>query len=131
MTDAEVIVAGGGPAGAATATWLANEGIHVLVLDRAAFPRDKACAEFLSPGAVAALEQLGVLEDAEPLERRDGARREELGAGLVPGEGGPVEHEHVPALAREQRRRRRTGGPAAHDDHLSIHHGRTAAIATR
>jgi geranylgeranyl reductase family protein len=64
MTDAEVIVVGGGPAGAATATSLAAEGLHVLVLDRAAFPRDKACAEFLSPGAVAALERLGVLEDA-------------------------------------------------------------------
>jgi geranylgeranyl reductase family protein len=64
MTDADVIVAGGGPAGAATATQLAAAGVHVLVLDRAAFPRDKACAEFLSPGAVAALERLGVLREA-------------------------------------------------------------------
>ena len=62
MTDAEVIVVGGGPAGAATAAWLASGGVDVLVLDRAAFPREKACAEFLSPGAVGALERLGVLE---------------------------------------------------------------------
>ena len=67
MTDAEVIVAGGGPAGAATAARLAGEGVDVLVLDRASFPREKACAEFLSPGAVAALDRLGVLADAAAL----------------------------------------------------------------
>jgi flavin-dependent dehydrogenase len=64
VTDAEVIVAGGGPAGAATAARLAAEGVDVLVLDRASFPREKACAEFLSPGAVDCLAQLGVLAPA-------------------------------------------------------------------
>ena len=64
MTDAEVIVAGGGPAGAATAAFLAADGVDVLVLDRAAFPREKACAEFLSPGTVDALERLGVVDAA-------------------------------------------------------------------
>ena len=39
--DADVIVAGGGPAGAATAFFLARAGCDVLILDRAAFPRDK------------------------------------------------------------------------------------------
>jgi len=62
--DADVIVAGGGPAGAATAALLAERGVDVLLLDRASFPREKACAEFLSPGAVAALDRLGVLESA-------------------------------------------------------------------
>ena len=66
MTDADVIVAGGGPAGAATAARLARAGAHVLVLDRSSFPRDKACAEFLSPGAVAALERLGTLAAVAP-----------------------------------------------------------------
>lgn len=61
MTDAEVIVVGGGPAGAATATRLAAGGFDVLVLDRATFPREKACAEFLSPGAVSELDRLGVI----------------------------------------------------------------------
>lgn len=64
MTDAEVLVVGGGPAGAATAVRLARAGRDVIVLDRAAFPREKACAEFLSPGAVRALDALGVLPDA-------------------------------------------------------------------
>ncbi len=64
MTRAEIVVVGGGPAGAATAARLAAEGREVIVLDRARFPREKACAEFLSPGAVAALGSLGVLDDA-------------------------------------------------------------------
>jgi geranylgeranyl reductase family protein len=59
--DAEVIVVGGGPAGAATAAQIAARGRDVLLLEKAGFPRDKACAEFLSPGAVAALDRLGVL----------------------------------------------------------------------
>ena len=64
MSDAEVIVVGGGPAGAATASRLAAAGVDVLVLDRARFPREKACAEFLSPGTVDALSRLGVLDAA-------------------------------------------------------------------
>lgn len=56
-----MIVVGAGPAGAATAAQLARAGRDVLLLDRAAFPREKACAEYLSPGVVAALDDLGVL----------------------------------------------------------------------
>ncbi|HEY4734623.1 MAG TPA: FAD-dependent oxidoreductase [Gemmatimonadaceae bacterium] len=63
--DAEVIVVGGGPAGAATAWALAREGADVLVLDRATFPRDKVCAEYLSPQASRILSDMGVLEDVE------------------------------------------------------------------
>lgn len=48
MIDAEVIVAGAGPAGAAAALVLAGAGRSVLVLDRAAFPRDKLCAGLLT-----------------------------------------------------------------------------------
>jgi flavin-dependent dehydrogenase len=64
VNDAEVVVAGGGPAGAATAALLAAEGVDVVLVDRARFPREKPCAEFLSPGTVAALDRLGVLADA-------------------------------------------------------------------
>jgi geranylgeranyl reductase family protein len=41
--DAEVIVVGGGPAGALAALALAGRGIDVLVLDKKRFPRDKPC----------------------------------------------------------------------------------------
>jgi menaquinone-9 beta-reductase len=63
--DAEVIVVGGGPAGAATAWSLAREGVDVLVLDRARFPRDKICAEYLSPQVSRILSDMGVLEEIE------------------------------------------------------------------
>ena len=58
----DVIVVGGGPAGVAAATWLAKEGYAVTLLDRARFPRDKACGEFLTPQAGRLLAQLGVWE---------------------------------------------------------------------
>jgi len=57
--DAEVIVVGGGPAGASTAYGLAKEGVDVLVVDRAKFPRDKICAEYLSPQASRILSDMG------------------------------------------------------------------------
>lgn len=55
-------VVGGGPAGTATAIFLARRGYDVALLDRAPFPRDKPCGEYLSPGAVTLLrDELGVL----------------------------------------------------------------------
>ncbi len=44
----DVIIAGAGPAGAAAALILARAGARVLVLERAAFPRDKLCAGLLT-----------------------------------------------------------------------------------
>ncbi len=58
--DAEVIVVGAGPGGSATATLLAAAGHEVLVLDKASFPRHKACSEYLNPGGVRVLGVLGV-----------------------------------------------------------------------
>ena len=63
--DAEIIVVGGGPAGASTAHALASSGHDVLVLDRARFPRDKVCAEYLSPQASRILALMGALEQIE------------------------------------------------------------------
>lgn len=65
MRDAQVIVVGGGPAGSSTAFFLAQQGIDVLVLDRARFPRDKTCSEYLSPEASRVLDQMGVLAAIE------------------------------------------------------------------
>jgi geranylgeranyl reductase family protein len=58
----DVVVVGAGPAGSATAARLAAGGWDVVLLDRARFPRPKPCAEYLSPGGVAALRRLGVFE---------------------------------------------------------------------
>ena len=59
MTDRwDAVVVGAGPAGATTALLLARAGASVLLLDRARFPRDKACSEYLSPATTEVLERL-------------------------------------------------------------------------
>ncbi len=60
--DAEVVIVGAGPAGSALAILLARRDISTVVLDRSTFPRPKPCGECINPGAVAALERLGVLD---------------------------------------------------------------------
>ncbi|PWD50546.1 FAD-dependent oxidoreductase [Serinibacter arcticus] len=57
---ADVIVVGAGPGGAATAHYLAQRGLQVVVLDKATFPRDKICGDGLTPRAVAELISMGV-----------------------------------------------------------------------
>lgn len=57
----DAIVVGGGPAGSTTARLLAEAGCRVLLLDKAAFPRHKACSDYLNPAAVRELRALGVM----------------------------------------------------------------------
>lgn len=61
----DVVIVGGGPAGSSLAVSLARRGAHVLILDRARFPRPKPCAEYLSPQASRVLHSMSVLEDVE------------------------------------------------------------------
>jgi geranylgeranyl reductase family protein len=63
----DVIVVGGGPAGAATAGFLARAGHDVLVLDEARFPRDKVCGESVSPEAWRLLAELGAADAVRAL----------------------------------------------------------------
>lgn len=56
----DVVVVGGGPAGCAAGMRLARRGYRVRLLEKAILPRDKPCGEYLSPGAVQALQALGV-----------------------------------------------------------------------
>lgn len=58
---ADAVVVGAGPAGAATAILLAEQGLSVVLLDRARFPRSKICGEYLSPEGSRILDRLGVL----------------------------------------------------------------------
>jgi geranylgeranyl reductase family protein len=58
----DVVVVGGGPAGAATAVFLRQQGHDVLLLDQARFPRDKVCGEGVSPEAWRLLRAMGAAE---------------------------------------------------------------------
>lgn len=62
---AQVIVVGGGPAGSSAAWHLARAGADVTLVDRARFPRDKPCAEYLSPEASRLLHAMGALDACE------------------------------------------------------------------
>ena len=56
----ELLVVGGGPAGAAVAIPLACAGWQVTLIERSAGPHDKVCGEFLSEEAILYLRALGV-----------------------------------------------------------------------
>ena len=56
MRTVDTIIVGGGPAGSSCAWGLRRRGIDCLVLDRAAFPRLKLCAGWITPEAVRDLE---------------------------------------------------------------------------
>lgn len=58
--NADVVVVGAGPAGAAAASHLALGGCRVVLFDKARFPRDKCCGDGLTTGALRRLAELGV-----------------------------------------------------------------------
>lgn len=58
----DVIVIGGGPAGSTAALHLASAGHHVLLLERAAYPRPKACGDLLIPDTIGALRRAGLYD---------------------------------------------------------------------
>lgn len=62
---ADVLVVGLGPAGAATAIRLARRGLRVVAVDRAVFPREKPCSEYLSPEGARQLSEIGALDQVE------------------------------------------------------------------
>ncbi|MEU3450845.1 NAD(P)/FAD-dependent oxidoreductase [Streptomyces thermolilacinus] len=115
----DVLVAGGGPAGLATAIRAALAGMEAVVVEPRPNPVDKACGEGVMPGGVRSLRALGVEPAGHPLHGiryvegphraqaafRDGtglgvrrtvlsaalaARAAELGVRVVPGRVGEV-----------------------------------------
>lgn len=58
--DADALVIGAGPAGAATAIGLAAAGWRVLLVERQAYPRPKVCGGCISAGTLSLLDTLGV-----------------------------------------------------------------------
>jgi len=58
--DADVIVVGAGPSGAATAFHAASAGLDVLLLEKTSFPREKVCGDGLTPRGVKGVLRMGI-----------------------------------------------------------------------
>ena len=82
MVRFDAVIVGAGPAGSTAALCLARAGARVALVDRRAFPRDKACGDLVGPRGVRLLDELGVL----PAVLAAGARR--VGDMIVVGPSG-------------------------------------------
>ncbi|MGZ4582652.1 MAG: NAD(P)/FAD-dependent oxidoreductase, partial [Nocardioidaceae bacterium] len=122
----DLLVAGGGPVGLATAIRARLAGLEVTVVEPRDDPVDKACGEGLMPGAVAGLRVLGVEPRGRPFEgiryvsdRREVRARFRAGPGL--GVRRTVLHDALAARATElgvRRVRGRVGGVQQGPDHV-------------
>ena len=63
MMECDVAIVGAGPAGCSTAITLAQRGYQVALIDRASFPREKLCGDFLNPINWPVLDELAVSHD--------------------------------------------------------------------
>jgi geranylgeranyl reductase family protein len=61
VEEHDITVVGAGPGGAATAYYLAQQGLDVLLVDKASFPRSKTCGDGLTPAALRVVEDMGIL----------------------------------------------------------------------
>lgn len=55
MRAVDAVIVGGGPAGSSCAWALVRAGLQVVVVDKAAFPRDKVCAGWVTPAVLTSL----------------------------------------------------------------------------
>jgi len=107
----DVIVIGGGPAGSSAAIRLARSGRRVALYEKAHFPRPKLCGGFLSPEALADLEDLNVLAPlrqagAVPLHRTViASRRGALVESPLAGEALSVSRDILDQLLLQKARR--------------------------
>jgi geranylgeranyl reductase family protein len=74
MDRFDVVVVGGGPAGASAAYWLAEAGHDVVVVEKKRFPREKTCGDGLTPRAVRQLNEMGLADRLEEYHRFVGLR---------------------------------------------------------
>jgi len=59
----DLLIVGGGPAGAATAYWAAQAGLDAVFVERKVFPRDKTCGDGVPPRAVHQLKEMGLADE--------------------------------------------------------------------
>ncbi|MCC7077735.1 MAG: geranylgeranyl reductase family protein [Acidimicrobiia bacterium] len=69
-----IVVVGAGPAGSAAAVAAARRGADVVLVDRARFPRDKACGDGIASAGIDVLRRLGAAATLEQARHVDGAR---------------------------------------------------------
>ncbi len=67
MAEYDVIILGGGPAGATAAMYLGKAGIKTALIDKAKFPRDKTCGDAQGRKAAGIMRELGIYEEYEKL----------------------------------------------------------------
>mgnify|MGYP001204252422 FL=1 len=72
MKHFDLIVIGGGPAGAATAIQASRGGASVAIFEKASSGRDKVCGDGLTPRAIGALQKLQI--DLEGIHKINGLR---------------------------------------------------------
>jgi flavin-dependent dehydrogenase len=58
MTEYDVIIVGGGPAGSTAGYLLRNFGLKILIIDKNNFPRQKLCAGCITYKTVRLLERI-------------------------------------------------------------------------
>jgi geranylgeranyl reductase family protein len=66
----DVLIVGAGPAGSAVAWFLAAGGLHVAMIDKFNFPRDKTCGDGLTPRAIKMLNEMDILPKVEQCAQR-------------------------------------------------------------
>jgi len=81
LLSPDVLVVGGGPAGAAAAFWLSRQGHAVLLVERDRFPREKTCGDGLTPRSIYELAEMGFDFEAPGFHRCRGLRA--VAGGLV------------------------------------------------
>ena len=64
----DAVIVGAGPSGCTAALYAQRYGLKTLLLDKAAFPRDKVCGDALSGKSVRILKELDLLDEAGELE---------------------------------------------------------------
>ena len=64
----DIIIVGGGPAGAAAVLYAEKAGLKSIILEKAKFPRDKICGDALSGKTIKILRDLDLIDELEQLE---------------------------------------------------------------